>query len=147
MAIAATYKEKVFHVGDTVRVHQKVKEADGKTRIQFFDGIVISIKGQQERKSTTVRRIGSGRIGIEKIFPLATPTIEKIEVLSRGASRKAKLYYLREKPPKEIAELGGRYARRNKASSLSEAKVKSGTKKSTKRGKNRGKRGGSISSK
>jgi len=81
--------------GDTVRVYQKIKEGD-KERIQMFEGVVIARKHGREIGATiTVRREISG-VGVEKIFPLHSPTIEKIEVLRRGKVRRAKLYYLRE---------------------------------------------------
>ena len=89
-----------FAVGDLIAVHQKIKEdkpdKDGnfKTRIQIFEGIVIAIKGRGEGKSFTVRKIATGAIGVERIWPVNTPWIEKIEVKKRGQVRRAKLYYL-----------------------------------------------------
>jgi len=81
-------------VGDTVLVSQKVKEGD-KERTQNFEGIVIARKHGKEIGSTiTVRKVISG-IGVERIFPLHSPIIEKIEVLRKGKARRAKLYYLR----------------------------------------------------
>ncbi len=80
--------------GMKVRVWQKIKEAD-KERLQAFDGVVIAIKhGRGKTGAFTVRKISSG-IGVERIFPLHAPTIEKIEVLSQAKVRRAKLYYLR----------------------------------------------------
>jgi len=80
--------------GDTVRVHQKIKEKD-KERIQVFEGLVIARKHGREAGSTiTVRKIVSG-VGVEKILPLHSPVIEKIEIVKRGKVRRAKLYYLR----------------------------------------------------
>ena len=80
--------------GDTVRVHQKIQEKD-KERIQIFEGLVIARKHGQEMGSTiTVRKVISG-VGVEKILPLHSPTIEKIEVIKREKVRRAKLYYLR----------------------------------------------------
>ena len=80
--------------GDTVRIHQKIKEKD-KERIQVFEGLVIARKHGQEAGSTiTVRKVISG-VGVEKILPLHSPTIEKIEIVKRGKARRAKLYYLR----------------------------------------------------
>jgi large subunit ribosomal protein L19 len=99
-----------FHVGDTVRVHYKLIEkekASGKTkksveestreRLQVFEGIVIAIKGKQENVMFTVRKIGVGAIGVERIFPLNSPWIRKFEVKRYGDVRRAKLYYLRDK--------------------------------------------------
>jgi large subunit ribosomal protein L19 len=80
--------------GDTVRVWQKIREA-GKERIQPFEGVVIARKhGKGIEATITVRREISG-IGVEKIYPLHSPTLEKIEILKRGRVRRAKLYYLR----------------------------------------------------
>jgi large subunit ribosomal protein L19 len=83
-----------FKPGDTVRVHAKIIEGD-KERIQVFEGVVISRANGGNRASFTVRKISYG-VGVERIFPLHSPRIDKIEVLTRGKVRRAKLYYLRE---------------------------------------------------
>ena len=83
-----------FGPGDTVKVHVKVKEGD-KERIQIFQGVVISRRGGGTRQRFTVRKI-SGGIGVERMFPLYSPTIDKIEVERHGRVRRAKLYYLRD---------------------------------------------------
>lgn len=83
-----------FEPGDTVKVHVKVKEGD-KERIQVFQGVVLSRKGSGSREMFTVRKI-SGGIGVERMFPLFSPTIDRIEVERHGRVRRAKLYYLRE---------------------------------------------------
>ena len=84
-----------FRSGDLVKVYYKIKEG-GKERVQPFEGLVIAIKGQDlQSKTFTVRKIASGEIGVERIFPLQSPHIEKIEILERGRVRRAKLYYLR----------------------------------------------------
>ncbi len=83
-----------FDTGDTVKVHYKIVEGD-KSRVQPFEGIVISKKGTGASKTFTVRRIGADNIGVERIFPLYSPNIDKIEVISSGKVRRAKLYYLR----------------------------------------------------
>lgn len=115
MALQATHNDTAFGVGDTVKVVQKVTEGD-KTRRQVFEGMVIGIKGKGESKTFTVRRIGAQQIGIEKIFPLNTPTVEKIEVVRKGSpgARRAKLYYTRDKSKKEIDEIYSRASRREK---------------------------------
>jgi large subunit ribosomal protein L19 len=87
-----------FSIGDTVRVFVKVVEGD-KERIQPFDGVVIARKGSQVRETFMVRKISFG-VGVEKIFPLHSPSVDKIEVLKRGSIRRAKLYYLRGKKGK-----------------------------------------------
>lgn len=97
-----------FHVGDTVRVHYKLIEHEkvaGKTkrevkeetreRTQVYEGIVLGIKGEGTNKMFVVRHMGVGAIGIERIFPLISPWIRKIEVKKSGSVRRAKLYYLR----------------------------------------------------
>lgn len=87
-----------FSVGDTVKVYVKVVEGD-KERVQPFQGVVIARKGSGARETFMVRKISFG-VGVEKIFPVFSPNINKIEVVKRGTVRKAKLYYLREKKGK-----------------------------------------------
>lgn len=82
-----------FKVGDTVRVHVKIIEGE-KERTQVFEGVAISKRGGGSRATFTVRKLSYG-IGVERIFPLCSPRIEMIEVMSRGRVRRAKLYYLR----------------------------------------------------
>jgi len=84
-----------FKVGDTVRVYSKIQE-EGKTRLQAFEGTAIGIKGSGLRKSVTIRRISYGE-GVERIFPLHSPTIDNMKVVRKGKVRRAKLYYLRRK--------------------------------------------------
>lgn len=87
--------------GDTVRVHQKIEDK-GKTRIQIFEGLVLARKHGDEAGATfTVRKVVDG-IGVEKIFPLYSPLIDKIEIIRRSTVRRAKLYYIREKVAREI---------------------------------------------
>ena len=85
----------VANVGDTVRVHVRVKEGS-RERIQVFEGTVIAKKHGGIEESFTVRRISYG-IGVEKVFPLHAPSIEKVEVVRHGKVRRAKLYYLRDR--------------------------------------------------
>lgn len=88
--------------GDTVRVHQKIVDEKGKTRIQVFEGLVLARKHGNEPGATfTVRKVASG-VGVEKIFPLYSPLIDKIEIVRRAKVRRAKLYYIREKVNREI---------------------------------------------
>lgn len=82
-----------FRSGDTVRVHVKVREGN-RERVQAFEGVVIARAGGGLTETFTVRRVASG-VGVERIFPVHSPRLEKIEVLRRGAVRRAKLYYLR----------------------------------------------------
>ncbi len=86
--------------GDLVRVHQKIKEGD-KQRIQVFEGLIIAKKhGKGINGTITVRRVSSG-VGVERIFPIHAPFIEKIEVVKRHKVRRAKLYYIRQKTAKQ----------------------------------------------
>jgi large subunit ribosomal protein L19 len=84
-----------FAVGDTVRVHTKVKEGD-KERIQVFSGVVIGMRGHGLNSTFTVRRISYGE-GVERVFPIHSPRIDKVEVERRGSVRRAKLTYLRKR--------------------------------------------------
>lgn len=84
-----------FKAGDTVRVNVRIREGD-KFRIQAFEGVVIGLRRRGVSSSFTVRKVSFG-YGVERIFPLYSPTIDSIEVLKRGRVRRAKLYYLRER--------------------------------------------------
>ena len=88
-----------FKVGDSVRVSVRVEEAD-KTRTQNFEGVVIKKQGSGIRESFTVRRVSFGE-GVERNFPLHSPTVQKIEVIRTGKVRRAKLYYLRKSTGKK----------------------------------------------
>ncbi len=85
----------VAHIGDTVRVHVKIKEGS-RERVQVFEGIVIAKKHGGLDESITVRRVSYG-VGVEKVFPLHAPAVEKIELVRHGKARRAKLYYLRDR--------------------------------------------------
>lgn len=99
-AVEEGYKREVtpFRVGDTVKVFVKVIEGD-KERIQPFEGVVISRRGDSIRETFMVRKISYG-VGVERVFPLHSPVIDRIEVIKRGSVRRAKLYYLRGKKGK-----------------------------------------------
>jgi len=92
---AASLRDDVpdFRAGDTLKVHVKVVEGS-RTRTQVFQGVVIARQGKGVSETFTVRKISLG-VGVERTFPVHTPTVEKIEVVTRGAVRRAKLYYLR----------------------------------------------------
>ena len=83
-----------FRVGDTVRVHYRITEGD-KQRIQVFQGVVIRRSGGGVGRTFCVRKV-SGGVGVERIFPMASPNIDKLEIVSSGRVRRARLYYLRE---------------------------------------------------
>jgi large subunit ribosomal protein L19 len=93
-------------VGDTVRVHVKVIEGE-KERIQVFEGVVIGKKGTSNRETFTVRKVSYG-VGVERVFPVHSPFVEKVEVVRSGRVRRAKLYYLRSRQGRSarIAERG-----------------------------------------
>jgi len=94
-------KEIGIRAGDTVKVHQRIQDK-GKTRIQIFEGIVLARKHGNEPGATfTVRKMASG-VGVEKIFPLYSPNIDKIEIVKRSKVRRAKLYFIRDKVAREI---------------------------------------------
>jgi large subunit ribosomal protein L19 len=93
-----------FRSGDTVKVFYKIVEGE-KTRVQPFEGIVIARKGTQATKTFTVRKIGADSIGVERIFPLFSPNLEKIELLKKGNVRRSKLYYMRAKKGKEASRV------------------------------------------
>ena len=84
-----------FKPGDTVKVHVKVVEGD-KERIQVFEGTVLGRSGTKNRETFTVRKMSYG-VGVERIFPVHSPRVDRIEIVARGAVRRAKLYYLRER--------------------------------------------------
>jgi large subunit ribosomal protein L19 len=106
----------VFEIGDTVRVHVKVIEGE-KERVQVFEGVVIARKGKKISETFTVRKISYG-VGVERMFPVNSPNIAKIDVMRKGKVRRAKLYYLRDKKGKQakVAERDfSRTASRTKA--------------------------------
>lgn len=103
MALKIKLKEVEFGVGDKIRVVQRIKDGD-KFREAAFDGMVLGIKGREPGKTFTVRKIAEGGIGVERIFPMNLPTIDKIVVLKRGVEgvKRAKLYYTRTKSSTEV---------------------------------------------
>ncbi len=88
-----------FRAGDTVRVAVRIKEGN-KERVQNFEGVCISMRGEGTGKSFTVRKMGANNVGVERIFPLYSESIESIEVVRRGRVRRAKLFYLRDRKGK-----------------------------------------------
>ena len=103
MALKFLLKGTEFGVGDRVRVVQKIRE-EGKSRESVFEGIVGFIKGREPGKTCLVRRVGEGGVGIERIFPVNLPTIDKVTVIKKGTEgvKRSKLYFIRTKPPTEI---------------------------------------------
>ncbi len=97
-----------FRAGDSVKVAAKIKEGD-KTRIQNFEGVCIAVRGEGAGKTFTVRKMGANNIGVERIFPIYSDSIDSIAVVRRGKVRRAKLYFLRDRRGKSarIEELRG----------------------------------------
>ncbi|PJE69066.1 50S ribosomal protein L19 [Candidatus Shapirobacteria bacterium CG10_big_fil_rev_8_21_14_0_10_38_14] len=104
MANRIKINETEFAVGDQIAVQQKIQEGD-KTRLQNFEGVVIAIKGRGENKMFTVRKIATGAIGVERIWPANSPWIKKITVKKKGSVRRAKLYYLRQRTGKRATKI------------------------------------------
>jgi large subunit ribosomal protein L19 len=105
MAISLKYKDANLHVGDLVRVHLRIKEGD-KERIQIFEGLLIAIRGRgEENKTIMVRKMSTANVGVERIFPIASPWIAKIEVKKTGQVKRAKLYYVRQKSNRQVAAI------------------------------------------
>jgi large subunit ribosomal protein L19 len=114
---AEQMKENVeeFRIGDTVKVHFKIVEGTTE-RVQIFEGVVIAKNNSGIRKTFTVRKISYG-VGVERVFPLHSPRVERVEVVRRGRVRRAKLYYLRSRVGKaaKVAELIRRKQQKSKA--------------------------------
>ncbi len=104
MANRAVLKSVPFRVGDTIRVYQRIKEGE-KERLQAFEGVVIMIHGHQDGKSFTVRKIATGAVGVERIWPLNSPWINRIQVVRQGKVKRAKLYYLRKRVGKQALKV------------------------------------------
>ncbi|KKU64053.1 MAG: 50S ribosomal protein L19 [Candidatus Amesbacteria bacterium GW2011_GWA1_47_16] len=104
MANRITIKETEFHVGDLIRLHLRILEG-GKERIQIFEGLVIGIRGRGENQTFTVRKMAAGGIGVERILPVFSPWISKIEVKKSGSVRRAKLHYVRSQSARKVAQI------------------------------------------
>lgn len=92
-----------FRPGDTVRVNYEIQEGSSdkkKVRIQAFEGVVIRLKKGRVDGSFTVRKMGANNVGVERVFPMSTPNIKKVDVLARGVVRRSRLFYLRERSGK-----------------------------------------------
>lgn len=120
----STGKDSQFGVGDVVRVHQKIEDinakGESKSRVQVFEGTVLGINNRKETRTFLVRKIGVQNIGVEAIFPVNSPLVERVEVIKEGKRgiRKAKLYYTRDKSRKEIEKIYTRAKRRGNPTSL-----------------------------
>ncbi len=125
MANQAKLGETTFGVGDLVKVHLKIQEGD-KIRTQPLEGLVIAIKGRGDDRMFTVRRIAAGSIGVERILPLNSPWVAKIEVKKKGQVRRAKLYYLRKRTGKGATRVRAKAPVVNKKKEKSDDRVKRG---------------------
>ncbi len=94
MANVITIKDTVVNVGDSVKITYKVKEGE-KSKEQIFEGMLIMIKGEGTNKMFTIRKVTKDKVGIERIFSVLSPFIEKIDVTKKASVRRAKLYYVR----------------------------------------------------
>jgi large subunit ribosomal protein L19 len=118
MANQIKWQDKIeFCVGDTIKVSQTIKEGE-KTRIQAFQGIVIAIRGTGEGKSYIVRKIAVGGVGVEKIYPINTPTVTGIEIIKKGKVRRAKLYYLRNLLGKKATKIKDVFVRKGQVATI-----------------------------
>ena len=105
MANSIKYKEELLSVGDTVDVDYKIKEAENKERIQQFSGILWKVKGDTDaNRMITVRRVSKSGIGIERIFPLASPSIDNIKVSKKSRFSKARAYFIRNLSQKKLRQ-------------------------------------------
>lgn len=116
-----------FRAGDTVEVHVKVKEGE-KERVQLYRGVVLKVQGKGVSRSFTVRKISDG-VGVERTFPFASPSVDKIELISNGQVRRSKLYYLRRlegkaaKVKSELATAEDQISAADKKAGAAEAKA------------------------
>ncbi|HLL61336.1 MAG TPA: 50S ribosomal protein L19 [Candidatus Nitrosocosmicus sp.] len=94
MANVITVKDIELHIGDTVKITYKFKEGE-KSKEQLFEGIMIKVRGEGDNKMFTVRKVGKDKIGIERVFSILSPYIDKIQVVKHASVRRAKLYYIR----------------------------------------------------
>ena len=118
MANQIKWQDKIeFCVGDTIKVSQTIKEGE-KTRTQAFQGIVIAIRGDGQGKSYIVRKIAVGGVGVEKIYPINTPTVTGIEIIKKGKVRRAKLYYLRNLLGKKATKIKDVFVRKGQAATI-----------------------------
>ena len=127
MANQVSWKDVNFAIGDTIRIHQTFAEGD-KTRTQIFEGLVIAIRGHAGLKSFVVRKIAVNNVGVEKIFPIETPTITKVEVMKKGNVRRAKLYFLRGRIGKKATKVKSLFVKGTSQGTQTETIVKKATK-------------------
>lgn len=103
MARSVTIQDVLINVGDTIKLHYAVQDKD-KRKNQIFEGIVLSVRGRGTNKMFTVRKVTRSNIGVERIFPVISPFIEKIEVSKTSSNTRANIEYIRERSRREIKE-------------------------------------------
>lgn len=103
MANFLTIKDITMRVGDTVAIHYAFKEGD-KVKDQIFQGVLIAVKGSGNNVMFTVRKVGKDTIGVERIFPLISPLISKVEIIKKGSVRRSKLYFVRGRSEQELRD-------------------------------------------
>lgn len=123
MTLIITHNKVVFGIGDKVKVYQKITEGE-KERTQIFEGIVIAIRNRGENRSFVVRKMGIQNIGIERIFPLSSPLLEKIEVVKKGTQgiRRSKLFYIRTQSAQQIDKIFSKAKAKSKSKEASKKK-------------------------
>ena len=104
MSNTLNYQDQQLSIGDTIAIYQNIVEG-GKSRVQMFEGVLIAIQNREENKTMVVRKIATGGIGVEKIFPVQLPSIAKIVVKRRGMVRRSKLYHLRSRVGKDAVKI------------------------------------------
>jgi len=103
MARYVTIKDTEVTAGDTIKIHYAIQDKD-KKKNQIFEGIVLAIKGRGNNKMFTVRKVTRSNIGVERIFPVISPFIEKVEIVKKATSTRANIQYIRDRSRKEIKE-------------------------------------------
>lgn len=103
MANSLTIKDKIVHVGDLIKVYYKFKEGE-KFKEQIFNGILMAIKGSGNNKMFTVRKGTKDKIGVERIFPVNSPYIQKLSIVKKGKVRRAKIYFIRNLSESELRQ-------------------------------------------
>jgi|SRR3990167_10623152 len=103
MANVITVKDTALHVGDTVKITYSFKEGE-KAKEQIFQGILMAVKGVENNKTFTVRKVSKDKIGVERIFPVISPFITEVAVVKKGKVRRAKLYFIRGLSEQELKE-------------------------------------------
>jgi len=103
MANTVKIKDIEAHIGDQLKIHYSFVEKE-KKKIQIFEGILLAVKGRESNKMFMLRKVPKSNIGVERIFPVESPFIEKVEISKKGTTRRAKIYYIRDRSHREIKD-------------------------------------------